>query len=134
MADQTSKPSITYYNGACPVCRAEIEHYKHRADEAEILIDWCDVSKTRDALREQGIDEDEILRRLYVETADGQLKGGIDAFLEIWREIPRLNWLATFIGAPLIYQMSCFVYDKILAPFLFHWNTRTGRVQRMRRP
>lgn len=130
MREQHSTKSTTYYNGACPVCRMEIEHYQNRAAEAGAPISWCDVSQSRDALLAKGVDEDEILRRLYVETMDGRLIGGVDAFLEIWREVPRLNWMAKAVSLPVVYQIACFIYDRILAPFLFHWNVRTGRVDR----
>lgn len=130
MRDKQPTTSTTYYNGACPVCRMEIEHYQHRAAEVGAPMAWCDVSQSRDALMAKGVDEDEILRRLYVETRDGRLIGGVDAFLEIWREIPRLNWMAKVVGLPIVYQLACFTYDRILAPLLFHWNIRSGRVDR----
>lgn len=130
MTKRADNNITTFFNGACPVCRMEIEHYQKRADEAGVEMYWCDVSQTRDALSAAGVNEDEILRRLYVRTGDGRLLGGIDAFLEIWRDIPRLNWLARVIGVPGIYHVACFVYDRALAPLLFHWNIRTGRVDR----
>ncbi len=94
-------------------------------------MDWCDVSQSRDALVENGVDEDDILRRLYVKTTDGRLLGGVDAFLEIWRGVPRLNWIARIVSLPVIYPCACFVYDRVLAPLLFYWNIRTGRVKKM---
>ncbi|MEQ9488814.1 MAG: DUF393 domain-containing protein [Alphaproteobacteria bacterium] len=131
MSEKSDAKPTTYYNGACPVCRTEIDHYRQCAVADKASMDWCDVSQSRAALKDRGIDEDEILRRLYVETTDGRLLGGVDAFLAIWRGVPRLNWIARVVSLPIIYPCACFLYDRVLAPALFHWNIRTGRVSRL---
>lgn len=131
MDDNPDAKPKTYYNGACPVCRAEIEHYRQCAVADRASMDWCDVSQSRAALKKRGVDEDQILRRLYVEMPDGRLLGGVDAFLAIWRGVPRLNWIARIVSLPVVYPLACFLYNRVLAPALFHRNIRTGRVSRL---
>ena len=46
---------------------------------------------------------------------------GVDAFIELWSEIPRYRFLAFLVRKPLIYQLAWFLYE-IFALFLFYKN------------
>ena len=50
-----------------------------------------------------------------------QIFRGIDAFIELWLEIPRFRFLAFLLKKPVIYQLSWFLYE-IFALFLFYKN------------
>jgi len=87
-------PTCTvYFDGACPVCRAEITHYqRQRGAEA---IAWVDASSCDEAALGPGLDRAVVLSRFHVRGADGSLAAGAAAFIAIWRRLPAFAWLAT---------------------------------------
>lgn len=115
---------VTYYNGACPVCRAEIAHYRRR--DAGGLC-WRDIATDDVALAEIGVTRDQAKKRLHVRLPDGRIATGVDAFIEIWRRLPGFGWLAAMASHGMIRPAAGLVYDRILAPALFAWNRYRGR-------
>lgn len=118
----------TYYNGACPICRTEIEHYKRiekrlgtRGGED---LGWVNVDKHPEALAADGLTPDDVLRRMYVKTPDGELKHGVDAFIEIWDRIPGYRWLSKLTRVPGVYHVADRFYDQLLAAGIYRWNKR----------
>ena len=125
--DPTNTAVTTFYNHACPVCRMEIEHYKRLSGDRSNLS-WVDSSADKTVLARHGITGDDVLRRLYVLDTAGTLYGGVDAFIEVWKRMPRYRWLAKAVGWGPAYPVAVFVYDRMLAPALFSWNRRKGRL------
>lgn len=82
-----ARAAEVFYDGACPVCRAEIAVYRRALGDD---VSWRDVS----AETPDGLDRDTLLARFHVRRADGALASGPKAFLAIWRTSPRLRWLA----------------------------------------
>lgn len=115
---------VTYYNGACPVCRMEIAHYRRRDADG---LGWRDIATDDVALAEIGVTRDEAKKRLHVRLADGRIVTGVDAFIEIWRRLPGFGWLAGLASHGMIKPAADFLYDRILAPALFAWNRYRGR-------
>ncbi|MBL7555223.1 MAG: DUF393 domain-containing protein [Bdellovibrionaceae bacterium] len=107
-----------YYDGLCKVCSKEIHHYmKQKGAESIEFIDIC--SNQFDPL-EQGLDPHEIHKIMHVRTQDGTIITRVGAFIEIWKQLPRYNWLAKMAEKPLIrYGLekgyNCFV---VIRPFL----------------
>ncbi|MFA8387377.1 MAG: thiol-disulfide oxidoreductase DCC family protein [Pelagibaca sp.] len=118
----TETPDIrVLYNDQCPVCSFEINHYADYAKRNDLPIQFDDLNGPDRAA--WGIDEDTAARRLYV-LRDGQLYDGIDAFIELWREMPRYRWLARIVAVPGIKQVAAFGYDHVLAPLIYRWHLR----------
>jgi len=129
MTRQADHPELTtFYNHSCPVCRMEIEHYQRLNADAKTGLAWVDSSADKSVLAGYGIGGEDVLKRLYVVDRDGTLHGGVDAFILIWRRTPRYGWLAALAGAPVVKPIADFVYDRLLAPALFAWNKRAGRL------
>jgi len=88
-----------FYDGACPLCSAEIALYR-RAPGGE-RIDWRDASA---GCAPPEIGRDAALRRFHARRADGRLVSGFRAFLAVWRVNPRLAWLARALDrAPFVW-------------------------------
>lgn len=87
-----------YYDGACPLCRAEIAGYR-RTQGAEAL-NWVDATACGTAALGPGLDTATALARLHVRRADGTLLQGAAAFAEIWAALPRWRWLARIARLP----------------------------------
>ncbi|MBX2855538.1 MAG: DUF393 domain-containing protein [Rhodobacteraceae bacterium] len=95
-----ARATEVFYDGACPVCRAEISLYKKSLGEQ---IRWSDLTGAdgeapdREQLDREGVSADTLLKRFHVRRADGVLVSGPKAFLAIWRGSPRLAWAARLL-------------------------------------
>lgn len=85
----------TFYDGGCPLCRREIEHYR-KIDRAG-RIRWVDITDDGDALARAGLDLASAMRRLHAQEADGRIVTGVDAFVAIWQRLPRWRVLARLV-------------------------------------
>ena len=95
-----------YYNESCSICRFEINHYK----KFEEKIGWIDITNNSSAVNETKKQPKELIRRLHV-LKDDQIYKGIDAFLIVWKELPKYKWLHNLVKTPIIYNLSYIAYE-----------------------
>ena len=86
-----------YFDGACPLCRAEISCYR-RNDHSEALC-FIDVSEA-DAAVPAGLTQQRALERFHIRTVNGQILSGAAAFVEVWARLPRWRWAARAAALP----------------------------------
>ena len=108
--------SKVYFNNACSICKFEIDHYKKISKN----IDWIDISTDFKGKKDTKLEPEKLLRRLHV-IKKGKLFAGVDAFIEIWSDIPRYKMMSKIIKKPIIYHILWFLYE-LFALFLFHKN------------
>ena len=89
------KPTIVFYDGACPICQKEIHHY--RKLKSLKPIDWQDISGHCPMLEQYGIDKEEAMKRFHVIADNGVISQGAEAFLALWRALPGYRHLANII-------------------------------------
>jgi predicted DCC family thiol-disulfide oxidoreductase YuxK len=95
MSDDAPGQTLSvYYDGGCPLCRAEIDQYR-RCAGAERLA-FVDVGRETQALGPD-LPRAAALRRFHVRTAEGQLVSGAAAFACLWRTLPGWRWLGRLI-------------------------------------
>ncbi|MEM9629387.1 MAG: DUF393 domain-containing protein [Pseudomonadota bacterium] len=116
------KPTILY-NGACPVCRREIDHYRHLDQRDDQALAFDDISKASPALDQLGLSQDAAKRRLHVLDADGQLLVGVPAFAAIWDRLPRYRWLSKIVRLPVLRSLLPWIYE-VIAFGLYHVDKR----------
>jgi len=110
----TDKVTI-FYNGGCSICAPEVRYYERLAVNAGLHhLKFEDVSI--DVAR--GIKSLDYLKRFHVEH-DQTLYSGTDAFVILWRLLPRFKYLAAFVSLPVINTVAKIIYDHVLAPLLF---------------
>jgi predicted DCC family thiol-disulfide oxidoreductase YuxK len=97
-SESQSGACTVYFDGACPLCRREIDHYRRQAQSAPVV--WVDVSTCHAAELGADLDRAAALARMHVRRADGQLVSGAAAFAEIWRYLPAYAWLARLAAWP----------------------------------
>ena len=104
------RPALSvYYDGACPLCRAEIAYYRRcRGAEA---ISFVDVSTTAPG---EGLTCRQALARFHVREADGRLLSGAAAFARLWRALPRWRWLGRVLATPLLLPLAEAAYRGFL--------------------
>jgi predicted DCC family thiol-disulfide oxidoreductase YuxK len=115
-ADKAVPRKMTvFFNGGCDICAPEVGVYQRHAIAAgRDFIEFVDISPD---VRE-GRRDDIFLKRFHVET-DAQMLIGVDAFIHLWRELPRFRWLAGFVAFPPIHLAAKIIYNRVLAPVLY---------------
>ena len=108
-----------YFNNSCNICRSEINLYKKQNIED---IEWVDITDNKAAEMETKKDDKTLLRRLHIKDGE-KVIGGAEAFLLVWKKIPKYKFLYTFFKMPIIFTFfSCFY--EIIALFLYLKNRK----------
>jgi len=93
-------PLTVLYDGACPLCRREIDIYRGLQPlQADSMVCFADVSDATLPLP-PGTTREQLLARFHVRGRDGELRSGAQAFLALWAELPGWRWLAWAGRAP----------------------------------
>ena len=108
-----------YFNNSCNICRAEINLYKKQNIED---IEWVDITDNKAAEIETRKDAKALLRRLHIKDGE-KVIGGAEAFLLIWKKIPKYKFLYTFFKIPVIFTLFSYFYE-IIAFLLYLKNKK----------
>ncbi|PWE18868.1 DUF393 domain-containing protein [Marinicauda salina] len=92
-AEPADAPEV-YYDGACPLCRAEIGFYRDRGAEA------CFRNIAEADAPPPELSRDAALKRFHVRRPDGRLVSGAAAFAELWKSMPGWRWLGHVAAVP----------------------------------
>ena len=113
------------FNEDCPICNAEICHYRKYAEKKGIKLYFDKLGETDLSL--YGVSKDQGAKRLHI-ISDGQVIHGLPAFQKLWKEMPRYKILAILTNFPIVREIAALIYDKILAPLLY--KSHLKRLQR----
>ena len=108
-----------YFNNSCRICRSEINLYKKENIKE---IDWVDITNNSNAEIETSKNDKELLRRLHVKDGN-KIIGGAEAFLLVWKKIPKYKLLYFFFKLPIIFTIFKISYE-IIAYFLYFKNKK----------
>ena len=108
-----------YFNNSCKICKAEIDLYKKEKIQE---IDWVDITNNTDAEKDTSKDDKTLLRRLHV-IIDGKVFDGAEAFLLVWKNIPKYKFLYSIFRLPIIFQIFSLGYE-VVAFFLYLKNRK----------
>ena len=108
-----------FFNNSCKICRSEINLYKKENIKD---IDWIDITNNSDAEKETSRNDKELLRRLHVKE-NGKIIQGAEAFLYVWKKIPKYKFLYKFFKLPIIFTIFKYGYEMI-AFFLYLKNKK----------
>ena len=108
-----------YFNNSCNICRAEINLYKKQNIED---IEWVDITDNKSAEIETQKDNKTLLRRLHIKDGE-KVIGGAEAFLLVWKKIPKYKFLYTFFKLPIVFTLFSYFYE-IIAYFLYRKNKK----------
>ena len=108
-----------YFNNSCKICKSEIDLYKKEKIDG---IDWIDITNNEQAEKETSKNDRQLLRRLHVKDDEKVLEGA-EAFLFVWKKIPRYRFLYKFFKLPIIFSIFKYGYE-IVAFFLYLKNKK----------
>jgi predicted DCC family thiol-disulfide oxidoreductase YuxK len=108
-----------YFNNSCSICRAEINLYK-KQNIKDIV--WVDITDNKSAEIETQKDDKALLRRLHIKDGE-KIIGGAEAFLLVWKKIPKYKILYTFFKTPIIFTLFSYFYE-VIAFFLYLKNKK----------
>ena len=108
-----------YFNNSCKICRSEINLYKKENIKD---IDWIDITNNSSAEKETSKNDKELLRRLHVKDEEKIIEGA-EAFLYVWKKIPKYKFLYNFFKLPIIFSLFNFGYE-IVAYLLYIKNKK----------
>ena len=113
-----------YFNNSCKICRYEINLYKNERIEE---IDWVDITNNEQAEKETSKNDKQLLRRLHVKDNDKVFEGA-EAFLFVWKKIPKYRYLYKFFRIPVIFTIFNYGYE-IIAYFLYLKNKKQLKIK-----
>jgi predicted DCC family thiol-disulfide oxidoreductase YuxK len=89
----SSEKLTLFYDGACPLCQAEILFLSRRNQAG--LLDFVDINSERFDSAKIGISCDQALAAMYGQYENGQLIEGVAVFPEAYRraDLPFLAWV-----------------------------------------
>jgi len=95
-----------FYDGACSVCRREMEHYRQRDSQGRLHL--VDIAAAGFDASAYGIEQAEFMARLHVRDAKGAFHTGVDAFARIWETVPGPGWslLARLVQLPGVHAVA----------------------------
>ena len=108
-----------YFNNSCKICKAEIDLYKKQKIEK---INWVDITNNQLAEKETSKDSKQLLRRLHVKVGE-KVFGGAEAFLLLWKKMPKYKFLYNFFKLPIIFNLFSLGYE-FIAFFLYLKNKK----------
>ena len=108
-----------YFNNTCKIWKAEIDLYKKEKIKE---IDWIDITSNKLAEKETSKSDKELLRRLHVVENEKVIEGA-EAFLVLWKKMPKYKFLYNFFKLPIIFNIFSVAYE-IIAFFLYLKNKK----------
>ena len=91
-ADAADPAATVFYDGACPMCRREIAHYRRLRGAERVL--WIDIARADAPLASYGLSREAAMARLHVRDTAGHWQTGAFGFAELWSHLPGYRWLA----------------------------------------
>jgi predicted DCC family thiol-disulfide oxidoreductase YuxK len=125
-SETSARPLTVLYDGACPLCRREIDVY--RGLKSSTPVCFADVSDPAATLP-SGTTREQLLARFHVRGSDGQLLSGAEAFLALWATLPGWRWLALIGRVPgMVWAMErTYRLFLLVRPMLQRWACKLDR-------
>lgn len=111
-AEATDPLLTVFYDGACPLCRAEIGIYQHCQGVDRVA--FVDVASASAGNVAPGLDRSEALARFHVKHADGRLISGAAGFTALWAVLPGWQWLSRLMRVPGMLTITEYTYRGFL--------------------
>jgi predicted DCC family thiol-disulfide oxidoreductase YuxK len=107
-----------FYDGACPLCSKEIEHY--RKLDTSTKVDFIDIASSGFDESLFGLEGRDFHRKFHVKKANGEFLEGLEAFQEIWTCLDCFTALNKLTRMPVIEPLAKASYTlfSVIRPYL----------------
>lgn len=95
-----------YFDGLCPLCSREIDHYRRHTKS----VRFVDITDDAFHAETEGLDPKAVHRHLHAKDTAGVVHTGVDAFIALWSAIPRYQWAARLASWPLVHGILRLAY------------------------
>jgi predicted DCC family thiol-disulfide oxidoreductase YuxK len=110
---QAAAPALTvFFDGSCPLCRAEIGVYQKCIGAEQIA--FVDVAPMADGQVAGRLSQADAMTRFHVMQADGTLASGAAGFAQLWLALPGWAWLGRLIRLPFVLPVAEVLYRLFL--------------------
>lgn len=89
---KASQKGAIYFDGLCMACSLEINHYRKLKGSEN--FEFIDITESNFSAEHHGLDPFKVHKVMHVKDSSGRLFEGIDAFVAIWDQIPRYQFLS----------------------------------------
>ena len=83
-------PMQVFYDGACPLCGAEVRYY--RARDVHQRIEWIDIAAAKFDAAKYGLAIEKLQNVMHAKATDGRVFTQVAAFVKIWEALPATFW------------------------------------------
>ncbi len=104
-----SKKIKVFYDGKCNICKKEINFYS-KIDKNK-NFDWVNIHKNTKEIKNIGLTKKELLSVLHIQTQNGSIMKGVDAFGHMWSRFRYLKFLSIAIKFKPINMFANFLYN-----------------------
>ena len=108
----SAKPHIVFYDDSCPLCDAEIEHYKKLKTVHD--ISWLGIDSSWDDIKQYGFSKQTLLKRIHAVHSDGTIVTGAAAFALIWNSLKYVESLDKSLQHYMVYYHSIMVNYQVV--------------------
>jgi predicted DCC family thiol-disulfide oxidoreductase YuxK len=122
-------PLTLFYDGACPLCLAEMRNLMLR-NERDQHLRFVDIAEPGFVVP-QGVTKDALARLLHGQAADGTWLRGVDTFVAMYEAVG-LPWVAQTLNAPGLRTLADHLYPwvarnrRLFPRWLAHWMFETA--------
>ncbi|HEY3451369.1 MAG TPA: DUF393 domain-containing protein [Myxococcales bacterium] len=112
-------PLAVFFDGACVVCSAEMEGYRRRDRAGRLAL--VDIAVPDFDARAFGLDRAAVQRAMHVRLPSGEVRTGVDAFVEVWKRLPGFQGLARVAQSPVLRPflgVGYWIFARLVRPLL----------------
>ena len=109
-----------FYDDLCPLCDAEISHYKKLTHLQ--AIDWVAISTSEEVIKQHGLSKELVLKRIHAINSQGEVISGAAVFSLIWNALKPYRMVGLLVEKLHLIPLLDFFY-KYFAEWRYKRNT-----------
>ncbi len=119
MNGSTNKHHLSiYYDGSCPLCTREIDHYKKIDNQNKLR--YVDISDLSFSQISEGLEGKNIQKFFHIKSSTNEAYTGVDAFYKIWETLDcfkALQFMYKIYPLKLIMKLT-YIFFANVRPYL----------------